>query len=121
MSDAAAVRASVRRVGDSAVIDIVGEIDGAADKVLARAYQEAAIGPPARLLLNFSGVDYINSTGLAVIVAVLARSRKDNIPLISYGLTDHYQEVFRITRLSDFMQVLKDEDSALRSGTFGEQ
>jgi anti-sigma B factor antagonist len=114
MSDMGAITARVRLLDKIAIIDLRGEIDGTGDKVLARAYAEATASHPARLLLNFAGVDYINSTGIAVIVAVLARARKDMIPITSYGLTDHYQEVFRITRLADFMQVFKDEDTAVR-------
>lgn len=115
MSDDYPVRAVVRRRANVAIIDIFGEIDGGADKVLARAYEEARIDSPPRVLLNFAGVDYINSTGIAVIVTVMARARKDHVVLAAFGLTDHYQEVFRITRLADFMLVFKDEESALRA------
>lgn len=116
MSDDNPVRADVRRRENVAIVDIFGEIDGSADKALARAYEEASAASPARVLLNFAGVEYINSTGIAVIVTVMARARKDHVVLAAFGLTDHYQEVFRITRLSDFMQVYKDEESALRAG-----
>jgi anti-anti-sigma factor len=66
-------------------------------------------------LLNFAAVDYINSTGIALIVAILAKARSDKIALQTCGLTEHYQELFRITRLSDFIPVFPDEESALRA------
>ena len=64
---------------------------------------QAVQGQPERLLLNFGDVDYINSTGIALIVGVLAQARKAHIALVTFGLSPHYQEIFRITRLSDFM------------------
>ena len=64
-------------------------------------------------MLNFEGVDYINSTGIALIVGLLAQARKSHRRLVVCGLSEHYQEIFRITRLSDFMQIFDDEPSAL--------
>jgi anti-sigma B factor antagonist len=64
-------------------------------------------------VLNFKGVDYINSTGIALIVGLLAQARKSHRKLVVCGLSEHYQEIFRITRLSDFMEIFDDESSAL--------
>ena len=68
---------------------------------------------PAVVLLNFSGVDYINSTGIALIVGLLAKARAAHRRLIVCGLSEHYMEIFQITRLSDFMTMFPDEQSAL--------
>lgn len=102
------------RAGDrTAIIDLHGEINSFADQGLTTAYREATNLNPERILLNFSDVDYINSTGIALIVGVLAQARKARLQLLTTGLSDHYQEIFRITRLSDFMSIYPDEDSAL--------
>jgi anti-anti-sigma factor len=61
-----------------------------------------------KVLLDFSAVDYINSTGIAVIVGILAQARKNGQELQAGGLAEHYREIFRITRLSDFMTILDD-------------
>ena len=55
----------------------------------------------------------MNSTGIALIVGLLAQARKSHRRLVVCGLSEHYQEIFRITRLSDFMQIYSDEISAL--------
>ena len=60
------------------------------------------------VLLDFTSVDYINSTGIAVIVGVLAMARSVDREIGAVGLTDHYKEVFEITRLSDFMNIYED-------------
>jgi anti-sigma B factor antagonist len=105
----------LRQVGDAAVLDLAGEIDAFADERLDTAYAEATAWQPQRLLLNFAAVDYINSTGIALIVAILAKTRRDGIALLACCLNEHYQDIFRITRLSDFIAVFADEDSALRT------
>ena len=56
---------------------------------------------------------YINSTGIALIVGLLARARKSNRRLVVIGLSDHYVEIFHITRLVDFMSIYPDETSVL--------
>jgi anti-sigma B factor antagonist len=105
--------ATVRSVNDAAIIDLHGEINANAEAVLNGAYAEAMAGQPGRLLLNFGDVDYINSTGIALIVGVLAQARKARIALVTYGLNAHYQEIFKITRLADFMGMVNDEAAAL--------
>ena len=78
------------------------------------AYEQAATADAATSFSNFGGVDYINSTGIALIVGLLAQARKDRQSLVrACGLADHYREIFEITRLSDFMQIFPDEESAV--------
>ena len=96
-----------------AVIDLEGEINGFADATLSAAYAEAERHEPKAILLNFSQVDYINSTGIALIVTLLAKARKSHINLLTCGLSEHYVEIFNITRLADFMSVYPDEVTAL--------
>ena len=67
----------VRRRPGVALIDLNGEIDAAAEETLTAAYEEAASGGTETILLNFAGVDYINSTGIALIVGLLAQARRD--------------------------------------------
>jgi anti-sigma B factor antagonist len=90
----------------SAVITVTGDIDGRAADVLASAYERAVAGTdPATIVLDFSSVGYINSTGIALIVSVLAMARAQRRKVVAAGLSDHYREIFDITRLSDFIEV----------------
>jgi anti-anti-sigma factor len=104
---------SIRVEGDVAIIDLKGEINAFAEASLINAYMEASSTETKSLALNFSDVEYINSTGIALIVSILARARKDDQEVIAFGLTDHFQNIFEITRLSDFMHIVPDETAAL--------
>jgi len=108
--------ASVRLEDNATVIDLSGDIDRSAGTGLDQAYVEAAEGP-GRLILNFSDVGYINSTGIAVIVGVLAKARSARREVAAFGLSGHYREIFSITRLSDFMGIYDDERAALAAAS----
>jgi anti-sigma B factor antagonist len=105
--------AVVRPAAGDVIIDLRGDINGAAGPAFDVAYAEASALEPGRVLLNFTDVAYINSTGIALIVAVLAKARAASREVVAFGLDDHYLEIFRITRLSDFMTLLADERAAL--------
>lgn len=110
---ARSLEAQVRHQPRVAIIDLHGEIDAFAEDVLNTAYADAESRESDVILLNFSDVDYINSTGIALIVSLLARARKTKRRLLACGLSQHYVEIFQITRLVDFMSVFPDETSAL--------
>jgi anti-sigma B factor antagonist len=108
------LEASVRQEPGGAVLDLRGEINGfAPQEALDAAYAEAEAKDPEAILLNFEGVDYIDSTGIFLITRLLAKARASKRRLLAYGLSDHYVEIFDITRLSDFVSVFPDEESAL--------
>jgi anti-anti-sigma factor len=111
--------ATVRHRGEVCAVDLEGDIDIKAGERLQAAYAEAASTGPSRIVLNFEKVGYINSSGIALIVELLARARSQRRTVTAYGLTDHYQEIFNITRLSDFVTICADEDAALHSAASG--
>ncbi len=83
-----------------------GDVDVAADETLADAYETVSAMGGGRVVLDFAQVDYINSTGIALIVRLLAEARRDHRTVIAEGLSDHYREIFRITRLSDYLTIV---------------
>ncbi len=105
--------AAVRKQPRAAIIDLHGEINAGAEERLGKAYAEAEAVDPELILLNFADVSYINSTGIALIVGLLARARAARRRITACGLSPHYQEIFTITRLADFMPVFSDEAAAL--------
>ena len=108
---------AVRRRDGVAVIDLVGDVNRGAEEALEAAWMQATDEPADAVILNFESAGYINSTGIAVIVGLLARARAAGIEVRAYGLTPHYREIFEITRLSDFMQIFPDEATALAGST----
>src|SRR5215470_1340365 len=109
--------ANVRHLPRAAIVDLRGEINAFAEERLSAAYTEAESQDPEVILLNFNNVDYINSTGIALIVSLLTRARKAHRRLLACGLSAHYTEIFQITRLADFIGIFSDEASALTTSS----
>jgi anti-sigma B factor antagonist len=86
-----------------------GDLDSRADATLGDAYREVAATGSPQMTLDFGEVDYINSTGIALVVRLLAEARRDGRGVRAVGLTPHYREIFRITRLSDFMEIVEGD------------
>jgi anti-anti-sigma factor len=114
-----ACEATTRALPGAAVIELSGEVDGSAASVLTDAYERAVTAGQEgqqgqeTVVLDFAAVDYINSTGIALIVSVLARARAERRKVVASGLSPHYREIFDITRLSDFIELFPDLDRAV--------
>ena len=111
---APSITMDVRRVGDAvAVVDIKGEVTAACEPVLMSAYEAAGGGATSRLVLNFGGLEYMNSGGIGMLVTLLVRANRQRQQLAAYGLSEHYREIFELTRLDEAITIYDSEESAL--------
>jgi anti-sigma B factor antagonist len=99
--------AEITEIPDEVRVRLTGDLNARADETLADAYAQVVALGPHRVTLDFGRVGYINSTGIALVVRFLADARRDGRAVRAIGLTEHYQEIFRITRLSDFMEIVE--------------
>lgn len=87
------------------VLRLSGRVDRDAEAPLLHAF-EAALGEmPRRVILDFAATDYINSSGLAAVVGVLAKAKSADVAVAARGLTAHYRHIFEITRLADLVEI----------------
>jgi len=97
--------------GEMPVIELRGQVDRDAETELLEAFERTSAGATA-VALDFSETEYINSTGLAVLVQLLARARAAGCAVHAWGLSDHYREIFEITRLADFVTLHAERPAA---------
>lgn len=108
------LKCTIRSAGPSVnVIDIEGEISSLSEKDLSEAYAQATQGHIRTVLLNFSGLEYMNSLGIGLLVMLLIRARRENRRILGYGLSDHYRHLFKITRLDEAIPLYENEANAL--------
>jgi anti-sigma B factor antagonist len=107
--DDRAFGAKVEDIPDEVRVRMRGDLDSRAYETLSSAYAQVHALGPRRLTLDFADVGYINSTGIALVVRLLADARRDGRVVRAVGLTPHYREIFRITRLSDFMDIIEGD------------
>ncbi len=105
--------AAVRRVNDASIIDLRGEVNGQAEDVLMAAYAEASQSGVRAIVLNFSGLEYMNSSGIGLLVTLLIRVQRHKQQLRAFGLTEHYLQIFQLTRLNEAIGLFEDEAAAL--------
>ena len=106
--------------GAVAVIELKGDVTAAAETELMEAYRVACQEQPHGIVLDFTGLDYMNSSGIGLLVTLLVRARRAHQQLSAYGLSDHYRQIFDLTRLDEVISVHDDEKqavAAVRTGT----
>ena len=95
----------------ASVIDIQGEVTAAAENVLMDAYTQASNS--RAIILNFAGMEYMNSSGIGLLVTLLIRINRQKQKLLTCGLTDHYKQIFMLTRLNEAIGIYGSEAEAL--------
>jgi len=98
---------------NSSVIDIHGEINAFAENALMDAYTQASSAGARNIILNFNGLEYMNSSGIGLLVTLLIRARRQNQRLLAFGLSDHYRQIFDLTRLNEAIGIYATEVAAL--------
>ena len=112
----AQVTMDVRKVNDKvSVIDIKGELTAFAEGVLMDAYGQASDGRVRAIVLNFEGLEYMNSSGIGLLVTLLIRVNREKQRLLTYGLSEHYRNIFQITRLDDAITIYDSEEAAVQA------
>ncbi|TMC87929.1 MAG: STAS domain-containing protein [Chloroflexi bacterium] len=105
---------NTRRVNaTTSIIDIQGDVSAFAEQVLMSAYNEASTPTTRTIILNFSGLEYMNSSGIGLIVTLLIRVNRQKQRLLAFGLSEHYHHIFELTRLNDAIKIYDSESAAL--------
>ena len=111
---AANIAMTVREIGPGIrVIDIQGEITAFSEQVLTDAHEQATGDDVKAVILNFTDLEYMNSGGIGLLVTTLIRAQRAGHTLSAYGLTDHYKEIFALTRLDEAIEIYDDEAAAV--------
>jgi anti-sigma B factor antagonist len=97
----------------ASVIDIKGDVTASAERPLADAYTKASGKFTRTIVLNFSGLEYMNSGGIGLLVTLLVRAQRQHQRVLAYGLSDHYRQIFELTRLDEAVSIHDTEQAAL--------
>ena len=101
----------VRKLGSASVIDIRGDVTAGSEDVLMGAYDEA--GDARAIVLNFTELSYMNSGGIGLLVTLLVRANRRSQDLLAFGLSEHYRQIFELTRLDEAVGIHDTEEDAL--------
>ena len=106
---------TLRQAGVKLIVLLViqGEITALAENPLMDAYIQATNGITRAVILDFTELDYMNSSGIGLLVTLLIRANRQNQKLMAIGLNEHYQQIFELTRLDEAISIYDDEAAAL--------
>jgi anti-sigma B factor antagonist len=108
------VTMNVRKANKQAsVIEIHGEVTAFAEDALMEAYTKASDGKTKAVIIDFSDLEYMNSSGIGLLVTLLIRANRQKQQLMVIGLNDHYRQIFQLTRLDEAIGIYDDEATAL--------
>lgn len=111
MSQAKVVMAGRQINAQISAIDIQGEVTAAAEDMLMEAYNQ--IGAARTIILNFSGLEYMNSSGIGLLVTLLIRANRQGQHLVAVNMSEHYRHIFDLTGLNQAITIYDTEANAL--------
>jgi anti-sigma B factor antagonist len=106
-------RTQRRQIGPVSIIDLIGDVTEHDQETVKSAYAEVLKEKPERILLNFSEVEYINTSGIAVLIAMVMEAEKTGHKIGFFGMSPHYRKVFTLVRLPLYADLYQDEAEAL--------
>jgi anti-sigma B factor antagonist len=99
------------------ILRIHGDVTGATEAVLMEAYGRAATDVRS-VVLDFAGLEYMNSGGIGLLVTLLVRVQRAGQRLHAIGLSEHYRQILALTRLDEAIGIHDDESAALAAASF---
>lgn len=106
--------ATARAAGDqTSVIDLHGQVTGQGENALMDAHTAATTSGARTIILNFADVEYMNSSGIGLLVMLLIRVNRQGQRLLAIGLSEHYRHIMQLTRLDEAIRGYPTEADAL--------
>jgi anti-sigma B factor antagonist len=99
--------------GPASILRIEGDVTSASEPDLTAAYGLAVANGASVVVLDFSKLEYMNSGGIGLLVTLLVRAQRAGGRLVATGLSDHYRQIFELTRLDEAIAIHTDEAAAV--------
>ena len=107
-----------RRHGNVVILDMHGAISlGESREKFARVMEDLFQEKDRNVLVNFAGINYVDSTGIGELVGYLNKFIENNRQLKLLHPHDRIRKLLEITKLDTMFQIYNDEEEALKSFT----
>jgi anti-sigma B factor antagonist len=101
--------------GDIQVLELSGELDYHSSPELREKLTELTAKQAPKILVNLSGVDYMDSSGIATFVEAFQKSKRYQGRLILAALTPTVRGVFEIAKLDSIFEIASTVAEAVGS------
>ena len=96
------------------VMRFTGDITSTSQAAITGTY-EALPATVKRILLDFSKVEYLNSSGIALIIQMMLAASKKGQQIVTFGLSPHFQKVFTMVGITKYTSLHPDEATACQA------
>ena len=104
-------KTKVEQNGDLAVMRFEGDITSHSEDAVLGQYKALPAGT-TKILLDFTKVPYLNSSGIALVIQLMMAASKVPQKVLCFGLTPHFVKVFTMLGLAKYTTLHADEASA---------
>ena len=95
------------------VLRFEGDIASTSKEAVLGAYQALPKGTTRLVLLDFTGVEYINSSGIALIIQLLIEATNAGQKVYAFGLSPHFTKVFTMVGITKYAGLFPNQTEAL--------
>jgi anti-anti-sigma factor len=110
-----ALHVQIRREPAAAVIELHGDLNSDGEAAVKGAYEQVTADGASTVLLDLSHTQYINTSGISVLITVAMAAKKAGNIILVAGASPHYKKVFDLVRFSSFVTMFDTEAEALAS------
>jgi anti-anti-sigma factor len=101
--------------GSVTILHIKGDITAFSESSLGEAYQKACEQGAEKLLLKINKEAYINSGGIAVLIQILAQTRRKDQRVAITGLSEHFKKIFNMVGITKFADIFDTLEMAMQA------
>ncbi len=95
------------------VIRFEGDISSTSRDAVVGAYQTLPKDKVHIVLLDFTKVDYINSSGIALVIQIMIEASNSGQKVHAFGLSAHFQKFFTMVGITKYAHLFPDQQTAL--------
>jgi anti-anti-sigma factor len=106
---------TLQKQGEVTLLDIKGDITAFSEPYLNDAYKSSDSQGAKKILFKFEDKAYINSGGIAVLIQVLAQTKRNNQTIGITGLSEHFKKVFHMVGITKFAAIHPSVEEALKA------
>jgi len=106
------MEAELEEKGDVVVIRVDGRLDAASSPQLEKKIQSVIDAGHFKLLLNFSGLDYLSSAGMRLILSVSKKLKNLEGKLVACNLSDEVMEVIKMAGFHQVLEIYPSEEES---------
>ena len=107
------IEINLEKQGDVTIFDIQGDVTAFSEPFFNKAYQTANDQGTIKILLKFTEDAYINSGGIAILIQLLAQTKRNNQQITITGLSNHFKKIFNMVGITKFAKIYDTVEEAI--------